>query len=262
MFPLDRIKLPATIQNDLIDISSYAQDLTWSSVAPRHHWVEESQQWKKAVQAYLACTAFVDAQVGKVLQALDASDSADNTIVVLLTDHGFHMGTKERWGKRSLWESATKVPLMISMPEGVKGRTCNRPVGLIDLYPTLIEECGVSNRMGLEGRSLVRLLKNPDAEWNFPAITTFGQNNHSIRSQNFRYISYSDGSEELYDHRVDPNEFNNIVSRPASKQIIQSHRRWLPQINHVMAPGSAHLDARPGSVPDIDGEPFKRSIKK
>lgn len=252
LHPRDQILLPPQIAHDLSDVPPYGQDLSWSAVAPRHQWIVENNQWDHAVQAYLACVSFVDAQIGKLLDALDQSPHANNTWIVLWGDHGFHLGTKERWGKRSLWEVSTRVPLLIAGP-GIRGNAqCHRPVGLIDLYPTLIELCGLPERTGLEGHSLVPLLHEPDAAWEFPALTTFGQNNHAVRSQDFRYIVYADGSEELYDHRNDPNEWTNLAGRPEFEQTIQIHRRWLPQINHPMAPGSAHADARPGSAPDID----------
>lgn len=254
MHPRAAIQLPPYIDGDLDDISQYAQDLTWSKAAPRHQWIVEHGELEHAVQAYLACVTFVDAQLGKVLDALEASDASENTVIVLWSDHGFQLGTKERWGKRALWEQATKVVLMISAPGMSQGAKCDRTVGLIDLYPTLVELCGLDQVTGLEGHSLVPLLKMPAANWPWPALTTFGQHNHAIRSNDWRYIIYADGSEELYDHRADPNEFKNLATDSDYADVIRQHRRFLPQVNQPMAEGSAHLDARPGSVPDIDSE--------
>lgn len=165
LHPRDRVIVGPHLDGDLDDIPQYGQDLTYSAVAPRHKWIVENNQWKHAVQAYLASVSFVDAQIGKVLDALEASQHADNTAVVLWSDHGFHVGTKERWGKRSLWEASTQVVLMISAPGRSRNATCDRPVGLIDLYPTLIELCGLDQVTGLEGHSLVPLLENPSAQW-------------------------------------------------------------------------------------------------
>ena len=252
--PRSAIQLPPYIDGDLDDISQYAQDLTWSVAAPRHQWIVDHGELEHAVQAYLACVTFVDAQVGKVLDALESSDAAENTVIVLWSDHGFQLGTKERWGKRALWEQATKVVLMISAPGMSRGTKCDRPVGLIDLYPTLIELCGLDQVTGLEGHSLVPLLEAPHANWPWPALTTFGQHNHAIRTERWRYVTYADGSEELYDRQADPNELVNLAAAPQYADVIRQHRRYLPQVNQPMAAGSAHLDARPGSVPDIDSE--------
>lgn len=258
MYPLESVRLPAVVENDFSDVPQYGQDLSWSFVAPRHSWLVENKQWKHAVQSYLACISFVDAQVGKVLAALDKSGEAENTVIVLWTDHGFHLGTKERWGKRSLWEVSTKVVLMIVAPGLSKGARCDRPVGLIDLYPTLIDLCGLDVVTGLEGHSLTPLLENPKAERAWPALTTFGQHNHSVRSQDWRYTVYADGSEELYDHRSDPHEFKNLAGDAKHRDVIARHRRYLPQINQPMAPGSHNCDARPGSAAEIEADRLRR----
>lgn len=261
LFPLESVELPAHRDDDLDDVPRYAQDLSWSAVAPRHRWMVEHNEWRHAVQAYLASVAYVDAQVGKVLAALDSSPHAKNTIVVLWTDHGFHLGTKERWGKRSLWEDSTKVALAISTPDHPARRRCHEPVGLIDLFPTLNELCGLDSLTGVEGHSIVPLLEDSATDWPYPAVTTFGQYNHSIRSRHWRYTVYADGSEELYDHRTDDHEFQNLAAtadfRREHAAIIAEHRRWLPQVNHPMAPGSHHADARPGSAAEIEPDRIK-----
>ena len=259
MYPLDSIRLPTVAENDLRDVPRYAQDLSWSRVAPRHQWLVENRQWKHAVQSYLACVSFVDAQVGKVLDALDAGGESANTVIVLWSDHGFHLGTKERWGKRSLWEASTRVVLMIVAPGLASGARCDRPVGLIDLFPTLIELCGLDVGTGLEGHSVVPLLRNPKAERPWPALTTFGQHNHSVRSQDWRYTVYADGSQELYDHRADPHELENLAGDAKYRDVIERHRRYLPQLNHPMAPGSHNCDARPGSSAEIEADRDRRA---
>jgi arylsulfatase A-like enzyme len=263
LYPLDQIRLPAHLEDDLKDVPVHGQDLSWSAVAPRHRWMIEHDQWRRAVQAYLASVSFVDAQIGKILQTLRQCDLHENTIVVLWSDHGFHLGTKQRWGKRSLWEDATRVVLMIDAPGCASGVACDRPVGLIDLYPTLIELCALDPVLDLDGHSLVPLLHDPRQAWIWPALTTFGQHNHALRSQHFRYIQYADGTQELYDHRTDPHEFVNLAARSEYADVIQQHRRWLPQINQPLAPGSVHADARPGSPADIDGQPVfpRRSVQ-
>jgi choline-sulfatase len=125
----------------------------------------------------------------------------------------------------------------------------------VDLFPTLVELCGLQSIMDLEGESLVPLLRDPQAPRERPALTTFGQHNHSVRSQDWRYTVYADDTEELYDHRKDPHEFHNLAADPKYADVIAAHRRWLPQLNLPMAPGSRACDAKPGSPADIDHRP-------
>ncbi|MEO0454724.1 MAG: sulfatase, partial [Verrucomicrobiota bacterium] len=208
LYPEAEVQLPEVISDDLKDISPYADALTRKvMVAPRHEWVEENNEWVPLVRSYLACVSFVDEQVGKVLDAIESSPHADNTYIVLFSDHGFHLGEKERWAKRSLWEDSTRVPLIIAGP-GIEPGVSGKPVELIDLYPTLLELAGLSADERLEGQSLVPLLKNPSADWSHWARTSFGPGNISIRSEQYRYIRYKDGSEEFYDHSNDPHEWH------------------------------------------------------
>jgi len=153
MHPRDKVILPEAPAEDLDDIPRYALELTYASAAPRHAYVLELNEWDHAVQAYLACVTFVDHCIGKVLDALRASDYVDNTIVVLWGDHGFHLGEKCRWGKRSLWEESTRAPLIMAGPGIPKDLRCRKPVGMIDLYPTLADLCGLPPRAELVVRS-------------------------------------------------------------------------------------------------------------
>ncbi len=239
LYPQAELKLPQNPTGDLDDISDYAIKLTLSGVAPRHRWFLEHGEFAHAVQAYLACISFVDHCVGITLDALERSGEAENTIIVLWSDHGFHLGEKQRWAKRSLWEESARSPLIIAGPGCLKNVQCNRPVELIDMYPTLIELCNLPSKKKLEGVSLQPLLNNPKAEWSRPAITTFGPNNHSIRSQRWRYIRYDDGSEELYDHKTDPDEITNLAHLPQFATVISEHAKWLPKINVPPAAGSS-----------------------
>ncbi len=228
-FPLDKIQLPATTERDLGDVSKYARDLvTLKHIAPLHDWMKKNDQWQTAVGAYLASIAFADDCAGRVLNTLAKSSYRDNTIVVLCSDHGFHLGEKQRWAKRSLWEDSTRVPLIISGP-GIKSHTCSRPVGLIDIYPTLLDLCGLKADKTHEGQSLKPLLDSPNMHWKRPVRTTFGKGNHSIRSTNWRYIRYVDGSEELYHTNRDPHEWKNLAADSRYSEIIREHRKWLPK---------------------------------
>jgi len=230
-FPLEEIKLPRVLDSDRDDLPAYAKTLTVGLPAPRHEWFVEHNAWREAVRAYLASAAFVDHCVGRVLDALDASPYRENTIVVLLSDHGWHLGEKQRWAKRSLWNDSTRVPLIVAAPGLDGGRASDRPAGLIDVFPTLLELADLPPREDLEGRSLVPLMKEPEAPWDRPILTTFGPRNHSLRSTRWHYIRYADGSEELYDHESDPHEWHNLAGKSEHAERIAEMRRSLPEKN-------------------------------
>jgi len=235
--PLADVKLPQVLANDRNDLPAAAVALTSNPTPPPHKWFVDNKQWASAVRAFLASTSFTDAQVGRLMAALDASQYASNTIVVLWSDHGFHLGEKQRWAKQSLWERSTRVPFIVCGAGQLEAQRVNQPVELLSIYPTLIKLCGLPPRDDLEGHDLSPLLKNPASPWMQPAITTYQQNNHAVRSQNFRYIRYADGSEELYDHRNDPKEWRNLAADPAYKSTIAAHAKWLPEKNMVEATG-------------------------
>lgn len=235
LFPLDKVQLPETIPGDLDDLPEYAIDITrLEHIAPTHEWVLEHDEWKKMVQSYLACVAFVDAQIGKVVDAYDNSTFADNTYIVLFTDHGFHIGEKERHAKRSLWEDSTRTPMIIVGPGIRAGQVCRKPVGLIDIYPTLLDLANLKADTSHEGNSLVPLLRNPAAEWPHYTRTSFGPGNYAIISEQYRYIQYNDGSEEFYDHSKDPNEWHNVVRNPEYATLVSQHRKQVPQQRHAI----------------------------
>tara|TARA_B100000809_G_scaffold54621_1_gene50287 strand:+ start:24341 stop:25804 length:1464 start_codon:yes stop_codon:yes gene_type:complete len=230
MYPLESIQLPKTIANDVADISNYGMDITrLKHVAPTHEWVLENDEWKPLVQSYLACVSFVDAQVGKVLNALENGAYGDNTYIVLFSDHGFHLGEKERYAKRSLWQNGARVPMIIVGPGIASGKICTKPVQLLDLYPTLLELTGLTSDPAHEGNSLVPLLKNPKATWPHYARTSFGPGNYAIVSENYRFIQYADGSEEFYDRSKDPHEWNNAIHESKYAELIEQHRKQIPQ---------------------------------
>ena len=184
--------------------------------------------YRRFIEAYAACCNFADAQLGRVLDALDASPRRDRTIVVLWSDHGFHLGEKDHIEKFALWEKSNHIPFIVVAP-GVtgKGVRCSRPVDLSVVYPTLLELCGLP-AAECDGVSAVPLLRNPRSEWKRPALMTYGRGNHAVRSERWRYIRYADGSEELYDHDVDPHEWSNLAGNDEFEGIKESHRSWLP----------------------------------
>ena len=240
MHPKDKIKLPAVPSDDLNDLSQYAIDLTnLEHVSPTHEWVTGAGQWEHAVQSYLASVTFADHCLGLVLDALEKSKYADNTIIALFSDHGFHLGEKERWAKRSLWEDGTRVPVVVVAPGHKASQKTNRPAELLDIFPTLLELAGLPKDETQEGQSLVPLMKNPKREWKHPAITSFGLGNYSIRSTNYRFIQYFDGSRELYDLRDDPHEWKNLIENPKMPQVIQEHASFIPQKQHPILPGNS-----------------------
>jgi arylsulfatase A-like enzyme len=240
LYPDDDSVLPEVLPNDRSDTPRASWYIHWNLPEPRLKWVKENDQWRNLVRSYLACTSFVDAQVGRILAALDEAGIADNTIVVLWGDHGWHLGEKEITGKNTLWDDGTRVPLIFAGPGVQGGGRVMQPAELLDIYPTLIDLCGVETRTDLEGLSLMPQLKDANAVRERPAITSHNQGNHGVRSEHWRYIRYVDGSEELYDLRNDPNEWHNVVDASENKDVIAEHRKWLPTIDVPPVKGSAH----------------------
>lgn len=238
--PDDEFLLPPVFFGDRKDTPRFSWNLHWHLPEPRLNWLQSQDQWCSLVRSYLACVSFIDHQVGRVLHALQNSVHAKNTVVVLWSDHGFHLGEKLITGKNTLWERSTRVPLVFAGPGIAVGARTPQPAELLDLYPTLIDLCGLPSRPELEGISLRPQLANAAALRHRPAITTHNVGNHSVRSHRWRYIQYADGSEELYDHTLDPHEWTNLAKDPALDSILARHRRWLPQINKPPVPGSAH----------------------
>jgi arylsulfatase A-like enzyme len=229
LHPLEKVTLPNVKQDDLDDVPPIGRKM---AKAKEHKKIVDHNQWRKGVQAYLACVSFADKCVGKVIDALDASEYADNTIIVFWADHGWHLGEKLHWKKFTLWEEATRNPMIFVVPGMTRSRSrCNRPVSLMDIYPTLSELCGFQPKSELQGVSIAPLLKDPQRKWDRPALTTWGRNNHSLRSQRWRYIRYSDGTEELYDHDNDANEWHNLADKPEHDRIKKELAKWLPKVN-------------------------------
>ncbi len=229
MFPLDSIQLPKFLENDLDDVSDRAKDIAHRG-GDYHKHVLDAGQWKQAVQGYLASIAYCDAMLGNLLDALENSQYADNTVIVLWSDHGWQLGEKEHWRKFAMWENVTRSVFMISAPgKSQQNVSCQRIVSLQDIYPTLIDLCGLPKRNKIDGRSLGPLLKNPAAKWDYPAITTYDFNEFSIRTENWRYTRYIDGSEELYDHTKDPEEWHNLANDSQYENIKKEMAGHIPK---------------------------------
>lgn len=252
LYPEESLQLPPFLANDRDDTPRFSWYLHWKLPEPRYRFLEESGQWKNLVRSYLACTSFVDSQVGRVMAALEAGGNADNTIVVLWSDHGWHLGEKQITGKNTLWDRSTRVPLIFAGPGVATGGRCVQPAELLDMYPTLVELCGLPPRDDLEGHSLVPQLRDANASRAWPAITTHNHDNHGIRSVDWRYVRYADGSEELYNLKDDPNEWQNLAAEVRYASVVANHRKWIPEVSRQPVPGSAHrillYDATTGAV--------------
>ena len=234
-FPPEKITLPKIREDDLDDVPAIGRKM--AKPDGDHRKVVQHNQWRRAVSGYLASISFTDAMIGRLIAAFDAGPMARNTIVVLWSDHGWHLGEKLHWRKFSLWEEATHDVLMMCAPGVTKpGGRCGTPVSHIDIYPTLIELCGLKPKPELAGESLVPLLKDPSATRQRPALTTHGRGNHSLRSKRWRYIRYSDGTEELYDHDADEMEWTNLADKAEYAQVKKDLARWLPKVNAPDAP--------------------------
>lgn len=227
-------KLPPIKKDDLDYLSETGKKWAREAVtAGAHASVIKHNKWSEAIEGYLACTTYVDHEIGRLLDELDRSPYKDNTIVVLWSDHGWQLGEKEHWGKWTGWERSTKVPLIIAPPKAqaedfsAAGSRCDQPVGLIDLFPTLTDLCHVTPPKGLEGKSLAPLLRNPKKKTGRKLVTVFNPGNYSIRTDRWRYILYKDGSQELYDHKSDPNEWSNLSENPEYGSIIKELRKDL-----------------------------------
>ena len=248
LYPLDSVQLPPTIPNDLDDVPPLGQELAhlgaFSEIAAHH-------QWKNAIQGYLASTTYADGQIGRILEALESSPYKDNTIVVLITDNGFHIGEKEHWQKSTLWEEATHVQMMFRVPGLTKPhQVCKRIVSLMDVYPTLVELAGLPQPSNIAGNSLVPLLKDCNTPWDFPALSAY-QSNMAVRTDGYRFIRYKDGTTEFYDEVKDPHEWTNQTKNPAYAEMQCKLAAMLPA-QAAMAP----------SVDDMRGGNGKAKKKK
>jgi arylsulfatase A-like enzyme len=228
-YPVDQISHPPIKADDLDDIPPGGQRMA----ADRRgdlELVRARGKYDEVLQAYLAAISYADALVGRLLEALGSGPAADNTIVLFWSDHGWHFGEKEHLHKFTLWERSTRIPFVVKAPGvTVPGSRTAQPVSTIDIFPTLIELCGLKPVDALDGISLVPQLRNPDHARERPALTTHGRSNHALRSLDWRYIRYADGGEELYDHRSDPHEWTNLAGDVRFAPVKEALAAWLPE---------------------------------
>ena len=243
LFPLESIKLPPYLENDLDDLPPAAVRMAHPETD--HVPMQKSDRWKEAIQAYLATIAYCDMNLGRLLDALEQSAYRDNTIICLWGDHGWHLGEKHHWRKFALWEEATKAPFMWVVPGVTRPNTiCERTVDFMSIFPTLTDLCGIPTPAHNEGVSIRRLLADPKASWDLPALTTYRFNNHTVRSEGWRYIRYANGDEELYDETRDPNEWTNLAAKPEFAARKAELAKSLPRTNAPDSSDRAPKDQR------------------
>jgi len=228
----ERIELPKDPPDDRSDIPAAALPVK----QPNYGFSD--LDCRKATRAYFASISYMDAQLGRVLDALDRLGLADRTIVVFWGDNGYHLGEHGLWQKMSLFEESARVPLIIAAPGAkARGRISPRIVETLDLYPTLTDLCGLAPPDGLAGASLRPLLDDPAAAWNRPAYTQLrrgaAQNafmGYSVRTERWRYTEYDGGKQgaELYDHQRDPRELTNLANEPRYADAVAEMKRLLP----------------------------------
>lgn len=231
LYNVDSLTMPPYKADDLDDIPETGLKINDLPMIPSTEWAIKNKEWANIIHAYLACISFVDNEIGKLLYALEKSKYNDNTIIVLWSDHGYRLGEKGTFAKMCLWEEATNAPLMFAGPGIQKGRVVMEPVEMLSIYPTLLDLCSLPAYNRNEGISLVNIMNGGIENINTVAITSFGMNNHAIRSSQYRYIRYEDGGEELYDRKTDPNEWKNVASDESKSVIKDDLKSHLPKKN-------------------------------
>lgn len=252
LYPVAEVVLPEVPVDDLDDVPEAGRKLALRKAGDLAK-LRETGKWRTAVRQYLASITFADRQIGRLLDALDAGPYADDTVIVLWSDHGWHLGEKGHWHKRTLWEVGTRVPVIVVAPgKGEAGQRCERPVSTVDLFPTLIELCGLPGVEGLDGEILVALLDDPSAV-SGPAVTVDENRHVAVRDDRYRYIRYRDGGEELYDHESDPNEWRNLAGEVGLAAVRERLARAVP--------GSFAAGARSKKGYEFDPHAYRWKVK-
>ena len=228
-----KLHLPPYLKTDRDDLPAIALAIDDLPMMPTTDWAIENNQWRNILQGYLASVSFV-------LTALEKSKYAQNTIVVLWSDHGYRLGEKGTFAKVCLWDPATRAPLIFSGPGIPQTTKVDAPVELFSIYPTLTDLSHTPSPAGLEARSLHPLLKNPAKKWPYPALMTWARNNHAVKTEDYRYIRYEDGSEELYRLKNDPNEWYNVANHKQYAKVKAALQKHLPTTNVLWAANSRY----------------------
>jgi arylsulfatase A-like enzyme len=258
LYPLDEIKLPTIKEDDIDDLPEKVQKRLLNRKKVIYDELVRLGTMKKQVQAYLACISFADAMLGRVLDALEKSPNKDNTVIVFWSDHGYALGEKWQWGKHTLWQKTSNVPFLWAGPGIQQGQVTNSTVSLIDMYPTLIDLCGIRSNEPLEGQSLKNILKNPTARHGSRTVLLpyDEPNSYALINETWRYIKYSDDTEELYNVVKDPHEWENLASSPDFREVINNLQEHAPKSFAPMGTIVKNLELV------IDGENYHWQPKK
>ena len=252
----DDITPPEMIDNDADDIPVVGKSLQKRG---EYNHYKSKGVWNDVRKSYLACISWADYNIGRVLDALENSDYADNTVVILWSDHGYHLGEKQTFKKFTLWEESTRVPFIIydtRTKEVQIGSSYSEPVSLINVYKTIADYTNISSPKYVDGESLVPIVKDQSLKLEAPTIISWGRGNYSVRTKDHRYIRYFDGGEELYNHLEDPNEWKNLANNEAYSSLKDELKSYLPK--EEQATVTDHISA--WSVEGADKAKFR--IKK
>ena len=268
MFPLEDIQLPKLMEGDTTDLGPFAKELV-SRGGNYHKHVLEADKWKEAIQGYLASIAFSDAMLGRLLDALEKSPHAENTIVVLWSDHGWQLGEKNHWRKFALWENVIRSVMMMKVPKGIQkmpegsknGVATTNLTSLMDIYPTLADLCNLTERGDLDGLSLRQMLLEPTKEVVRPIVTTYDYGSYSIRYQNWHYIEYIDDHSELYNLENDPEEWYNLSQVDSLQSVKANLRSFIPE-NPVDFPMSSMIPLGEHHIPPITSKEYYHSDER
>ena len=230
LYDKESLALPRYEADDFDDVPAISKKVNRGRPYPTTDWAKNNDQYADIIHAYLASTSFVDHQVGRVLEALENSPYKDNTVIVLWSDHGYHLGEKNTFQKHTVYERSSSVPLIIAGPKLPSGQRTNRVASLLDLYPTLVDLAGLPANPKNEGRSLKPLLENPETPWPYVSIIQMNKDHFAIQGERFRYIRYNDGSEELYDHQVDLDEIHNLANNPEYDTVKVRLGKHVPEV--------------------------------
>jgi arylsulfatase A-like enzyme len=226
MYPVNSVVIPEGPPDDLDDLGPAGKSI--ALMYNFHDCITRQNLWADAVRAYLASISWVDSQIARVIAALDASPHADNTVVVLWSDHGFHLGEKFHWHKLALWERCTRIPFLIREPAQSSGQTSKRCVSLVDMAPTILDYAGVQPAYPMSGTSLKPLIASPTRAWDRPVLITKDEHDHAIRTEAWRYIRYTSGERELYGEAADPGEISNLANVPGHDAIMAELDALMP----------------------------------